>query len=202
MNYKIYKNVKLGKKVKIGDYVIIGLPTNDSVSAEYETVIGDYSIIRSHSVIYAGNVIGDNFTTGHNVTIREMNKIGNNVSIGTGTNIEHHIVIEDKVRIHSQAFIPEYTILKNGCWIGPRVVITNAKYPLSPDVKKHLKGATIEANAIIGANAVLLPGITIGQNALIGAGTVVTKDVPSHKVAVGNPMVIIKDISDLPYSLP
>ena len=201
MNHKIYKNVRLGKKVKIGDFVIIGIPPNDAAAEKHETIIGDYSIIRSHTVIYAGNTTGDNFTTGHNVTIREMNKIGNNVSIGTGTNIEHHIVIENNVRIHSQAFIPEYTILKNGCWIGPRVVITNAKYPLSPDTKKHLKGATIEANAIIGANAVLLPGITIGQKALIGAGTVVTKNVPSHKVVVGNPMVIIKDISELPYPL-
>jgi len=131
--------------------------------------------------------------------LREMNKIGDNVSIGTGTVIEHHVIIMDGVRVHSQAFIPEYSILEKSCWIGPRVVITNAKFPCSPDVKKHLKGATIGEHAIIGANATLLPGITIGKNALIGAGSVVTKNVPQNKVVAGNPAMIIKDISKLPY---
>jgi len=57
-------------------------------------VIGDGAVIRSHTVIYAGNRIGRGFQTGHGVMIRESNTIGDEVSIGTGSVIEHHVVIE------------------------------------------------------------------------------------------------------------
>ena len=100
-------------------------------------------MIRSHTVIYAGNVIGRNFQTGNKVNIRESNRIGNNVSVGTLSVIEHHVEIADNVRIHTQVFIPEFSVLEEGCWIGPNVVFTNAKYPLSPGVKDQLAGPVI-----------------------------------------------------------
>lgn len=156
--------------------------------------IGINSNIRQPTIIYSGNEIGDNFQTGHFVTIRENNKIGNNISIGSHSNIEHHIIIEDNVRIHSNCFIPEYSILKHNCWIGPNVVLTNAKYPKSIDVKINLVGPTIEEYAIIGANSTILPGIKIGKHALIGAGTVVVRNVQEYEIIIGNPGKKIGDI--------
>ncbi len=193
----IHPNVKLGKNCIIEDFVIIGAPPKDSFAGEIETIIGDDSIIRSHTVIYAGNRIGNNFQTGNKANIRELNEIGNNVSIGTLSVVEHHVKIGNSVRIHTQVFIPEFTILEDECWLGPNVVITNAKYPKSPNVKKELKGAYIKKQAIIGANSTLLPGITIGEHAFIGAGSVVIRDVPDKCVVAGNPAKIIKDISDI-----
>ena len=46
----------------------------------------------------------------------------------------------------------------------------------------------------IGGNVCVMPGVTIGDNTIIGAGSVVTKDIPSNVVAVGNPCKIIKEI--------
>lgn len=147
--------------------------------------------IRSHSIIYDGNEIGENFTTGHAVLVRDNNKIGNNVSIGSHTVVEHHVTIGSNVRIHSQAFIPEYTVIEDCVWIGPRVCITNAKYPNNSNTKNKLMGVTIREGAVIGANATILPGVEIGRNALVGAGSVVAKDVPEEAVVVGNPARII-----------
>lgn len=197
--YKIHENVDIGEGAVIGDFVIIGEPPRGKKPGELKTIIGKNATIRSHTVIYAGNIVGDNFQTGHHVMVREENKIANNVSIGANSVVEHHVHIGDNVRIHSQAFIPEETTLEAGCWIGPNVVITNARYPLSPGVKSSLRGATVRKNAKIGANATLLPGVVIGENALVGAGTVVTRDVPAGKVVVGNPAQVIRDISELPY---
>ncbi|MGB1242978.1 MAG: acyltransferase [Chitinophagales bacterium] len=196
---KIYQNVFLGEGTDIREFVIIGEPPRQKKGGELKTVIGKNALIRSHTVIYAGNVIGDFFHTGHQVMIREENIIGNKVSIGTGTVVEHHVRIEDNVRIHSQAFIPEETILEEGCWIGPNVVITNALYPLSKNVKSELKGVVVRKNAKIGANVTLLPGIEVGENALVGAGSVVTKNVPPNKVVVGNPAKVVNDVSNLNY---
>jgi len=194
---KIYPNVKIGPGAQLGEYVIIGVPPRGREQGELETVIGVNAVIRSHTVIYAGNRIGDNFQTGHGVMIREENEIGNNVSVGTNSVIEHHVIIEDGVRIHSQAFIPEFARLEHGCWIGPHVVLTNAKYPLSPDVKNNLRGPIIGPRAKIGANATILPDRRIGADALIGAGAVVVSDVPARSVVAGNPARVIKQIDDL-----
>lgn len=195
----IHPNVSLGENCIIEDFVIIGMLPKGYNAGEIETVIGDNAIIRSHTVIYAGNKIGKNFQTGNKANIRELNEIGDNVSVGTLSVIEHHVKISNNVRIHTQAFIPEYTILEDGCWIGPNVVITNALYPLSPEAKNNLRGAHIKSNAKVGANSTLLPGIVLGENCLIGAGSVVTKDVPTGKVVAGNPAKIINDIKNLPY---
>ncbi len=193
----IHPNVILGEKCVIEDFVIIGSPPGGYRAGELETVIGNNAVIRSHTVIYAGNRIGNNFQTGNKANIRELNEIGDDVSIGTLSVIEHHVKIGHSVRIHSHAFIPEYCVLEEGCWIGPNVVFTNAKYPNSPNAKAELAGVHIMKNAKVGANATVLPGIIIGQSALVGAGSVVTKDVNDGTVVVGNPVKIINKIRDL-----
>jgi UDP-3-O-[3-hydroxymyristoyl] glucosamine N-acyltransferase len=59
-------HARLGKNCKIGEYVIIG-----EKGREDETVIGDNANIRSHTVIYPGVRIGNDFQTGHGAMIRE-----------------------------------------------------------------------------------------------------------------------------------
>jgi acetyltransferase-like isoleucine patch superfamily enzyme len=54
------------------------------------------------------------------------------------------------------------------------------------------KEIIIQDGVWIGARAIILKGVTVGSNSIIGAGAVVTKDVPSNAVVVGNPARIIK----------
>ena len=103
----IHPGVILGKGCVIEDFVIIGTPPRGFALGELETVIGENAIIRSHTVIYAGNKIGNNIQTGNKANIRELNEIGDDVSIGTLSVIEHHVKIGHGVRIHTQTFIPE-----------------------------------------------------------------------------------------------
>ena len=199
--FKILENVHLGEGSVVEDFCIIGTPPRGVQPGELATTIGEGSTIRSHTIIYAGNVIGRNFQTGNKVNIRESNEIGSNVSVGTLSVVEHHVVIGDHVRIHTQAFIPEFSVLEESCWIGPNVVLTNAKYPVSPGVKDQLAGPVIRKGAKIGANATILPGVVVGENALVGAGSVVTRDVPAGAVVAGNPARVIGQIADLPYAV-
>jgi len=197
--YKIFPGVTLGDGCVIEDFCIVGSPPRGKKEGELETIIGRGAVIRSHTVIYAGNRIGERFQTGNKVNIRELNEIGDNVSIGTLSVIEHHVRIGNGVRMHSQVFVPEFTVIEDNAWLGPHVVVTNAKYPLSPGVKEALAGPLIKKNAKIGANATILPGVVIGANSLVGAGSVVTKDVPDNAVVAGNPARFIKMITALPY---
>ena len=186
----IHPDVELGPSVIVEDFCVIGAPFEGGSGAK--TRIGPGSVIRSHTVIYAGSQIGCNFQTGNKANIRELNEIGDDVSIGTLSVVEHHVRIHDGVRIHSQAFVPEFTTLCRGCWIGPNVVITNAKYPRSPNAKSELAGAYVGEDAKVGANSTLLPGVRIGEGALVGAGSVVTKDVEPGMIVAGNPATVLR----------
>jgi acetyltransferase-like isoleucine patch superfamily enzyme len=199
MSHRILARVELGERAQIGPFVIIGFPPRGRIEGDLPTTIGADAVIRSHTVIYAGNRIGARFETGHGTLVREENTIGDDVSIGSHAVVEHHVTIGSGVRIHSQAFVPEHCILEDGCWIGPNAVLTNARYPLSPGVKDRLEGVIVRRGAKVGANCTLLPGVEIGQDAVIGAGSVVVRDVAAGAVMAGNPARVIKDISQLPY---
>lgn len=196
----IFPNVELGPGVVIEDFCIIGCPARGEDSkSPAKTIIGANSIIRSGTTIYSGNTIGENFQTGNKVNIRESNKFGNNVSIGTLSVIEHHVEIGDDVRIHTQVFVPEFSVLHKSCWIGPNVVLTNAKFPKSPSVKDSLQGPVLSEGCIIGANSTILPGVNIGKDAIVGAGSVVTKDITPKDVVLGNPARVVNNKDNLPY---
>ncbi|MHC4512618.1 MAG: acyltransferase [Planctomycetota bacterium] len=193
----IHPGVLLPDEVRIEDFVIVGKPARAGI--EKDTTIGDGCYLRSHTVIYSGNHIGAGFQTGHGALMRDDNEVGDNCSLGSGSVIEFAVRLGDRVRIHSQAFIPEYTVIEDDAWIGPNVVITNVAFPSSTRSKESLAGVTIKRGAKIGANSTILPGLVIGEDALIGAGTVVTADVPERSVVVGNPGVVKKSIDELRY---
>lgn len=199
MTHKIYPNVRFGSNAQIGDFVIIGLPPVGKREGELATEIGDNAVIRSHTVIYAGNKIGHNFQTGHHALIREDNRIGNNVSIGSFSHVAFNCIIEDNARVHTSALIFENSILKQGCWIGPGVMLANLKYPLSVRAKEFIFGCEIGARAKLGMGVIVSPGVKIGMNALVGLGAIVTKDVPADSIAIGFPAEVKGKVHELKY---
>ena len=184
----IHPNVQLGNGCTVEDYVVLGAPVRGTDPFP-PTIIGENCIIRSHTVIYAGNRIGDNFQTGNKTNIREFNEIGDDVSIGTLSVVEHHVKIGNGSRIHSQVFIPEYSVLKERAWLGPNVVLTNARYPMTRHTKNDLNGPVIEEGGKVGANSTVLPGVVIGKGSLVGAGSLVSKNTEALGIYFGAPAV-------------
>ncbi len=86
-NSIIYDNVIIEDNAVICNNCIIGEPdANYYKSEDYEnqqTTIGEGSLIRSHTILYAGSSFGENFSTGHRVTIREETVFGKNCRVGT-----------------------------------------------------------------------------------------------------------------------
>ncbi len=192
----VHEWVELGGNPMVGPWAILGVVPRGGVPG-LALRIGRDAVIRSHSVIYAGSVIGHGFQCGHGALIREFNEIGDHVSVGSHSVVEHHVRLADGVRIHTGAFIPEFSVLDEGAWVGPHVVFTNAAYPLSPNAKSTLRGPHLMAGAKIGANATLLPGVIIGVNSLVGAGSVVVRNVPDGAIVAGNPARFVRSIDDV-----
>ena len=81
-----------------------------------------------------------------------------------------------------------------GIHIGDESYVASGTLIFSHDYARSLYMDTyIGKKCFIGANAIIMPGLTIGDNVVVGAGAVVTKDVPSGCIVVGNPAKIIKE---------
>ena len=83
---------------------------------------------------------------------------------------------------------------------GPRVGLYTAGHPIDAVIRNEYyeygKPITIGNNVWVGGNVVVNPGVTIGDNVVIGSGAVVTKDIPSNVIAVGNPCKVLREIND------
>ena len=195
----IYPNVEIGENTFIGPYCIIGEPCGSYYKEDNhefcKTRIGKNSIIRSNTIIYEGNDIGEDFNTGHHVTIREFTKIGKKCSVGTLSDIQGKAEIGNYVRMHSNVHIGQFTKVKDYVWLFPYVIATNDMYP----PMDKLKGCTINEYAIVTTGTILLPGVDVGENSLVAAGAVVSKDVKDETVVMGVPAkerCNVRDIRD------
>lgn len=88
----------------------------------------------------------------------------------------------------------------NDVFIGPNCGFHTSGHPI--DYERRNKGLeyaypiVVGNNVWLGASVQVLPGVTIGDNVVIGAGSIVTKDIPSNSVAVGNPCKVIRKITE------
>ncbi len=109
-----------------------------------------------------------------------------------------------QIEIHPGATIGERLVIDhgNGVVIGETAIIGNdcvIYHGVTLGAKRVEKGKrhpSIGNNVIIGAHAQVLGNISIGDRVVIGSASVVTKDVNSDEVVVGNPAHTIKKTQD------
>ena len=110
--------------------------------------------------------------------------IGDGARIGIGSVVIGPVRLGDRVGLGQHVFISGFN---HGYNDGTR---DSNEQPLD------LKEVVIGNESHIGANSVVVAGVHIGERVQVGAGSVVTKDIPSFSVAVGNPARVIKRYDD------
>ena len=196
---KVYRNVRLGKDVYIGDFSVIGQPWKSGMPNGIATIIGDGSYIGNNVTIEAGVKTGIRFTAEDGSRIARNCIFGDLVAIGLNAVVLEEAKFEGMNRLHSLGFIPEYSEIGYGTWMGPQVALFNAPHPKCPNAKfcERNYAPRIGRFVRIGGAVRTIPGITIGDYALIGSGSVVVKPVPEKSVVAGNPAKVIKLIGEL-----
>lgn len=113
---------------------------------------------------------------------------GYNIEFDGFVYINHNSVFLDCAKIK----------IGNNTFIGPNCGFYTAIHPIKADERikgiETAKPISIGQNVWIGGNVTILPGVTIGDSSVIGAGSIVTKDIPSGVVAVGNPCKVLRKI--------
>jgi len=150
-------------------------------------------MISPEASIHPQAIVEDGATVGPRTRIWAFAHILPGAVVGADCNIWDHVFIEnqvvigDRVTIRCGVQLWDGVSLENDVSIGPNATFTNHPFPRS---LKHLAShppTLVRESASIGANATILPGLVIGQKAIVGAGAVVTRNVPSGAVVVGNP---------------
>ena len=115
---------------------------------------------------------------------------GRHVHFGRNVYANFNLTLVDDTHI----YVGDFTMF------GPNVTVATAGHPIQPELRKrglqYNQPVHIGKNCWIGAGALIMPGVTIGDNTVSGAGSVVTKDIPSDVVAVGNPCRVLRPIGE------
>ena len=192
----------LGEGVVVHDGAIVGKqPVLSPRSTAWReplppTELGDGTVIAHGATVFAGAKLGARVLVGDGACVRERCVIGDDVVIGHGSLVENDTTVGARTKIQAQAYITACTTVEEDVFIAPCVVTTNDNFMGRTERRHELrKGPTIRRGARIGGGAVLLPGIEVGEEAFVGAGAVVTKDVPSRAVVVGNPARVLRHVA-------
>jgi maltose O-acetyltransferase len=84
--------------------------------------------------------------------------------------------------------------------IGPNVQLITALHPLNTEDRRRgtetAAPVTIEDGAWLAAGVIVCPGVIVGSDAVVGAGSVVTRDLPSGMLCLGNPCRPVRPARD------
>lgn len=163
---------------------------------ECKELIYDFNMSRPSQVEYREEIIRKVFAeVGNNCYIEPPFHAnwGCNMHVGNNFYSNFNLTVVDDTDIY----------IGDSVMIAPNVVIATGTHPICPELREQVYQYNLPVHignrVWIGAGAIILPGVTIGDNSVIGAGSVVTKDIPSGVVAVGNPCRVLREINEYDY---
>ena len=173
------------------------LPTDESIMKEqlvYLEKLYDYNHTRPLEQEKRQALLKDMFAEiGENCYIEppfHSNWGGRNIHFGNNIYGNFNLTLVDDTHIY----------VGDNTMFGPNVTVATAGHPINAELREqgyqYNAPVRIGKNCWIGAGALILPGVTIGDNVVIGAGSVVTKDIPSNVVAVGNPCRVLRSVGE------
>ena len=142
-------------------------------------------------------VLGPGTAVWDHVHIRRGARLGRDCIVGGKSYIAYDVVIGDRVKINSMAYLCAGVRVEEMVMISAAVTFTNDRFPRAfpPDLQglmtslptEHTLETIVRRGATIGARAVIGPGIELCEFSMVGMGSVVTRTVPPHALVLGSP---------------
>jgi acetyltransferase-like isoleucine patch superfamily enzyme len=142
-----------------------------------------------------------NVQFGANVTVVEPVNIydciiGDSTFVGPFVEIQHGVIIGQRCKIQSHAFICELVSIGDDCFISHGAMFINDPFSIGGPARgnRELWRRTRIGNHVsIGTNATIMP-VTICDGVVVGAGAVVTKSINEPGIYAGNPARFLRPI--------
>ena len=187
-----------------------------SVMIDMDVSIGQDTVLLPNTMLVGSTSVGANCEIGPGSVLRDST-VGNDCRV-TSSAMEH-AVIEDGVDIGPFSHLRPGAYLESGVHIGNYVEVKESRFAAgavmghfgyigdaSIGAKVNVGAGTVTCNydgkdkhrtvveegVFVGCDTMLVAPVTIGVNAVTGAGAVVTKDVPTARLAVGVPAKIVE----------
>jgi len=138
------------------------------------------------AIVEDGAQIGDGSHVWHHSHVRSGARIGSDVNLGKNVYIDAGVVIGDRVKVQNNVSVYHGVAVGDDVFLGPSCVFTNDRYPRAVG-QWQVTETSVLRGASVGANATIVCGVTLGEWCAVGAGAVVTHDVASHQLVLGNP---------------
>lgn len=119
-----------------------------------------------------------------------------------GVTIGRDVYIADDFILVEELAGDDRVVIGDRVSVAPRVTLVTSSHPNNSRIREFApvtRGpVTIEADAWIGAGAIILPGVTVGRGAVVGALSVVAADVAPLTVVAGQPARAIRVLNPPP----
>jgi acetyltransferase-like isoleucine patch superfamily enzyme len=198
----IHDGTVIGDGCVIEDGVVLGkrprLARHSSAPrSELEGLwLGPRVTVCANAVVLAGARIEEGVILGDQSFVRERAQIGPGSVIGRGSVVDPGVKIGARVRVQTNVYLTQASIVEDDVFVGPGACTTNDDTMSRHGPEYELRGALLRRACRIGGGAVLVPGVEVGEEAFVGAGAVVTRDVPPRALVVGNPARELRRVGD------
>ncbi len=160
-------HLSVGRNVAIGDYVYMNCFGRRGVSLGSNVRIREFGWVQVTSHLS---------NPGEGLDIGDSTYIGPHCLLGAGGGIS----------IGADVMFGAYVQL-----LAENHAFPDPNLPISAQGVTR-RGITIEDGCWLGNGVIVLDGVRVGARTVIGAASVVTRDIPSSSVAVGNPARVIR----------
>jgi bifunctional UDP-N-acetylglucosamine pyrophosphorylase / glucosamine-1-phosphate N-acetyltransferase len=202
------------------DWMLAGVSMIDpsSVYIEPGVTLGQDTILWPGTYLHGNTQIGVGCVIGPNTIIKDT-KVGDGctllASVLEGALLEDHVEMGPYCHLRKGAHLCKGVHMGNfgevkNSTLGPGAKMGHFSYlgDATVGAEANIGAGTITCNydgthkypteigegAFIGSDTMLVAPVKVGAGAKTGAGAVVTKDIPSHSLAVGVPARVIKEL--------